>query len=235
MSVSVRIDGASLVVAAPYVREAVPELRALGGRWEPSSKTWRVPTRYEERLRALLREHYGTDGSPVELVAVRVRLGSRARAALMLGGLSGAQWRDLPNADRAALLERVDRELPLLSAEGEQEVSLFGRSIAWRPGRDSPVKLGEGVALVEGPPLPSTGGSVKNPRLEIDRPRVFEVCDVPRPLAERVIAAGGGAVWLAPPPATQADVRRAALLREREELSARLDAVDAELSALAGA
>jgi hypothetical protein len=55
---------------------------------------------------------------------------------------------------------------------------LLGRELARRPGRDADVKLGPGVALVEGG-FPSSGGSRKYPALAWKPGTVLRVLDVP--------------------------------------------------------
>lgn len=60
-----------------------------------------------------------------------------------------------------------------------QEFWLAGRLIARRPGRDLPVRLGDGVVVVEGA-FPRRAGSAKHPELGGEGV-VLEVRDVPRP------------------------------------------------------
>jgi len=73
-----------------------------------------------------------------------------------------------------------------LEGERGQDVWLAGRKIAWRPGRDSPVRLGHSVVLVGGR-FSRTGGSAKYPALQDagNDHVVLEVRDVPESLARR--------------------------------------------------
>lgn len=54
----------------------------------------------------------------------------------------------------------------------------FGRILVSRISRDAPVKLGEGVVVIEGE-FPSGGGSRNNPALDNTSPVTLEVRDVP--------------------------------------------------------
>lgn len=69
----------------------------------------------------------------------------------------------------------------------------MGRDIAYRPGRDSSVRLGEGVTLVAGK-FPSSGGSVKNPNINPEPGTVLRVRNVPRSLAEKFIEEENGEI-----------------------------------------
>ena len=70
------------------------------------------------------------------------------------------------------------------------EITLGGRSLVRRPGRDSRVKLGDGVVVLEGG-FPSSGGSVKNPRVAPLPGTVLEVRDFPAALASELGPTGG--------------------------------------------
>lgn len=64
---------------------------------------------------------------------------------------------------------------------------LAGRVLLSRPGRDSAVSIGDGVSLDCGS-LPKSGGSAKYPMVEASEDTVLRVFDVPRPVAERIVA-----------------------------------------------
>lgn len=106
----------------------------------------------------------------------------------------------------------------------ERDFRLAGRRLAWRPGRDSRVLLGDGVVVIDGA-FPSSGGSVKNPRLDNRDPVVLEVRDLPLTAAQKMIAERPTCVEII----TDVSVVRTALLAERAQLISRLRAVDAEL------
>lgn len=106
----------------------------------------------------------------------------------------------------------------------ERDFRLAGRRLAWRPGRDSRVLLGDGVVVLDGA-FPSSGGSVKNPRLDNRDPVVLEVRDLPLTVAQKMIAEGPTGTEII----TDASVVRTALLAERAQLISRLRAVDGEL------
>lgn len=70
-------------------------------------------------------------------------------------------------------------------------VFLLGRELASRPSRDSRVRLGQGVVVLEGE-FPESGGSVKHPDLWSRHGSsgdvLLEVRDVPRAVAEQALA-----------------------------------------------
>lgn len=59
-----------------------------------------------------------------------------------------------------------------------QELWICGRQVARRPGRDAPVRLGDGVVIIEGG-FPEGGGSRGNPALSPFTGTVLEMRDVP--------------------------------------------------------
>jgi len=62
---------------------------------------------------------------------------------------------------------------------------IAGRKAVWRAGRDFPVRLGDGVVVVEGSFPPTRRGSLANPRIIAnaeDDPVTIEIRDVPREL-----------------------------------------------------
>lgn len=140
--ISISTDGGQVRLASPYHPKLPALARALGGRFDGSSRTWTFDRRDEARVHDLARQVYGTDGTPTETVTVR--------------------W------------------CPPFGACASQELYFAGRQIAYRPGRDSPVRLGDGVVIVEGK-LPSSGGSARNPALASygESPVVFEIRDIP--------------------------------------------------------
>lgn len=77
MGITVTTENGKTSIRSPYDTDFVSKVKALGGRWDASTKTWQVDARDEARARDLCREVYGTDGDPVEgadLVTVRVHL-----------------------------------------------------------------------------------------------------------------------------------------------------------------
>lgn len=81
MSGDIRITpsptGKRLLITTPYNAEFVAELKEIGGTWKGDKRAWSVDARDEERVRALMRAHFGTDGSPEDaavLVTVRIPL-----------------------------------------------------------------------------------------------------------------------------------------------------------------
>ncbi|MFD3970372.1 hypothetical protein [Streptomyces cyaneofuscatus] len=141
--------GKRLLITAPYHAPFQADLKDIGGRWSEVQGTWQWSTdaRDEERVRALLRSHFGTDGSPQDM-AVRV----------------------------SVHVPLHTYELPFTQGGRAQ---FAGRTIAWRPTRNAPVKLGSDVILVAGK-LPASGGSTKYPQIAAGPDVVVEVRDLPR-------------------------------------------------------
>lgn len=104
-----------------------------------------------------------------------------------------------------------------------QELRLAGRRIAWRPGRDKPVHLSNGVVVITGG-FPHRGGSMANPELLADDPTVLEIRDLPRATAEKIVAAEEHVTFADP-----SVVDREALIAERARLTARLAEIDSLL------
>jgi hypothetical protein len=129
----------------------------------------------------------------------------------------------LAEPDEAPELVTVRLEPSAFSISGS-EWWMFGREIVSRPGRDSRVRLGEGVIVVSGS-FPSTGGSRNNPAIfnihsQDTEGLVLEVRDVPRPLFDQAISERVAALQAA-------QERLAFRENERAELEAELAAFEA--------
>ncbi len=73
--VTVTSDGTTVILACPYDPALPPRAREMGGRFaRDGSKTWVFDARDEERVRALARELYGTDGSDADEPSVTLRV-----------------------------------------------------------------------------------------------------------------------------------------------------------------
>ena len=103
----------------------------------------------------------------------------------------------------------------------QQALFLAGREIAHRPGRDSSVRLGQDVILIQGS-FPGSGGSVRNPVLNTREGTILEVRGVP---AAHPDTRRAGVTVLT----ESIDVE--ALRAEREHLVARIAEIDALIGA----
>lgn len=70
MTVQITRIGSFLSVSSPYNAEFVAQAKRLGGKW--SNGAWRFDARDDERVSALCRDVYGTDGTTADLVTLRV-------------------------------------------------------------------------------------------------------------------------------------------------------------------
>lgn len=80
MSVSLKTEGKSILVFAPYHPNFPSRAKRLNGKWSPSNKAWSFDARDEDRVKELCRSIYGTDGSPTDaedLVTVRITATNR--------------------------------------------------------------------------------------------------------------------------------------------------------------
>lgn len=108
---------------------------------------------------------------------------ARVRAAV----LDCYGWSEYERPD----LVQVVVSLPKGSYGWAAEIAILSRSLVWRPGRDTSVRLGDGVTILRGG-FPARGGSAKNPRLEAEDGTILLVRDVPRRLAENYEPRGNG-------------------------------------------
>jgi len=97
-------------------------------------------------------------------------------------GTTGEEEDDL--VDVIVDLGSLDRETG--SIRWSDEFWFLGRQILKRWGRDSSVRLGRGVVVLEGE-FASSGGSRRNPQIGSVDGIVIEVRDVPRNLADEAI------------------------------------------------
>lgn len=68
----IEVTGNTAVVTAPYHPSFAGYARQLGGRWLADKRVWSFDARDVGRVRDLLLDMFGTDGSPTELVTLRV-------------------------------------------------------------------------------------------------------------------------------------------------------------------
>lgn len=185
LAIEVRVTDTHVEAKTPYNEKFVTGARAIGGKWNRHERKWTFDRRDEERVRALCREVFGTDGSPedqADLVTVRIR-----------------------------------------AADYEQwgEIAFIGRKVAWRPGRDTRVRLADNVVVVQGR-FPSSGGSRNNPRVDAGDDVILEIRDIPR-AALSVEKEGTYEI-------VEETIDKEALRAERERLLARLTEIDAILN-----
>jgi hypothetical protein len=189
----------SVVTSSPYHPAMLTAAKRLNAWWD--GVRWTFDIRDEDRVRETFRRVYGTDGTPVRVVDVRLDL---------------KRWYS------------VDED-------GDDRVVYFGgREICHRPSRDSRVRLGTGVILVDGD-FHASGGSVKYPALGIEDldELVVEVRDVPagHPHLSEYGPEHGVTVLDV---ASGDDPGRQALRTERVALLVRLAEIDAELTRRSG-
>lgn len=70
------IGKGKIAVETPYNPNFVSKIKKAGGKWNASNKTWEIDERSINTVRAIMREVYGQDDLPQELVTVKVTVGS---------------------------------------------------------------------------------------------------------------------------------------------------------------
>ena len=96
------------------------------------------------------------------------------------------------------------------------ECWLFGRKIAWRLGRDSSVRLGDGVIILKGG-FKNSGGSMKYPEIAPLEGTILEIRDVP---------AGHSDLSKSDVVVVEQATNRETLIKERDQLLVRLAEID---------
>jgi hypothetical protein len=69
--IKVTVSGSKVVLDTPYNPDLPAKAKAIGGRWDSAARVWTFDARDEDRVRALAREVYGTDGSATKTVTVQ--------------------------------------------------------------------------------------------------------------------------------------------------------------------
>lgn len=94
------LGNGKIAVDSPYNPVFVKRIKKAGGRWNPGNKTWEIDERSINTVRAIMREVYGQDDLPQELVTVKVTIGDKNleewRAPVVLFGrtIASARGRD---------------------------------------------------------------------------------------------------------------------------------------------
>ena len=74
-TVTVNVNDGKVTVDSPFNRSFVEKAKELGGKWSrPVRDVWNFDGRDEARVRQLCMDVYGTDGSPMPTVTMRVNL-----------------------------------------------------------------------------------------------------------------------------------------------------------------
>jgi hypothetical protein len=140
ISITPSATGKRLLVVTPYNAEFVADVKDIGGRWEAAKRAWSVDQRDEERVRDLVRDYFGTDGSPEEsatLVTVRIPLGGCQSHSAYFAGRTIAHRpaRDAPvKLSRGVVL--VSGDLP--RSGGSMKYPVIGAEDAMVEVRDVP-------------------------------------------------------------------------------------------------
>lgn len=115
--VTVTVDATTITVVTPYDAGFIDAAKQIGGRWDSARKARVFDARDEQRVRALVREHFGTDGSDDDAPTVTVRLPVPTSASG--AGRLGAEFR----AAGRRLVWRPSRDSSVKLSDGVVVVS----------------------------------------------------------------------------------------------------------------
>lgn len=159
--ITIETAGNHAYLVAPYSPAANDDYKATGGRWDRDRRAWRFDVRDIEKVRAVVREHFGYDDQATEGVDVRVTLsGTYGR---------GAECRYFGRV----LAERTERDRPVR----------LGRDVVLAEGR-----FERSAGSVKSPAVGDVDGIVLEVRnvpaghadLELDEVEVIETGGVDR-------------------------------------------------------
>jgi hypothetical protein len=130
------------------------------------------------------------------------------------------------------VLVTLQVELGQMRLVGRPDFFLAGRRIAYRPQRDSRVRLGPRVTVIRGG-FPASGGSIERPRLQPSPDTVVEVMDVPQEAAQAALREHPDLVrvYTASPAHTSSDPVLQVLEGERAKIQQLLDDLDDQIDA----
>lgn len=189
--ISIRTDADKAYISSPYNPDFVKEIHSIGSaKWHAATKEWQVPIDSLEDAKQVLRDVYGTDGSENSEPKVTVKL-------------------------------TIDDDIDLgdiQSIDNELIMTLFGREIMSARGRDSGVKVAEGVT-VKG--KYKSGGSMKYPTIEFGKGTEIIVYNVPETLAKKAKVKHATVEIVSQP-----KIDRQALLDEKKRLLKRIAEID---------
>lgn len=189
--ISIRTDADKAYISSPYNPDFVKEIHSIGSaKWHAATKEWQVPIDSLEDVKQVLRDVYGTDGSENSEPKVTVKL---------------------------TIDDNVDLG-DIQSIDNELVMTLFGREIMSARGRDSGVKVAEGVT-VKG--KYKSGGSMKYPTIEFGKGTEIIVYNVPESLAKKAKVKHATVEIVSEP-----KIDRQALLDEKERLLKRIAEID---------
>lgn len=69
------IENGRIAVDTPYNPEFIRRIKQAGGRWDASRRVWICDARDTDMVREIMRDVYGRDDMPQEVVSVRVTVG----------------------------------------------------------------------------------------------------------------------------------------------------------------
>lgn len=189
--ISIRTEADKAYISSPYNPEFVKEIHSIGSaKWHAATKEWQVPVESLEDAKQVLRKVYGTDGS--ENIEPKVTVKLTIDDDVDLGDI-----------------QSIDNELVM---------TLFGREIMSARGRDSGVKVADGVT-VKG--KYKSGGSMKYPTIEFGKGTEIIVYNVPESLAKKTKVKHATVEVV-----SESKIDRQALLAEKERLLKRIAEID---------
>lgn len=144
----------------PYDRDFIYKAKKLGGKWNPTNKTWDFDSRDRARVEKILTDLFGYKPTNDETTTSE----NAAESNTVTLRINGKRW------------------------DGYNAIRIAGRDIAKKLGRDSLTWLADKVVIVEGD-FELSGGSMRYPELAVSRHGVIlEWRDVPAEVAAKAVA-----------------------------------------------
>lgn len=75
--IKITVEEGRAAIESPYNPQFVSRIKKMGGKWDSIRKVWTVDARDVEAVRSVMRDIYGMDDTPADLVSVRVKVTKR--------------------------------------------------------------------------------------------------------------------------------------------------------------
>jgi len=72
-----QLENGLIAIDTPYNKEFIARIKGVGAKWNPTRRVWEADARTIETVRDIMRDVYGQDDMPQELVDVKVKVGDQ--------------------------------------------------------------------------------------------------------------------------------------------------------------
>lgn len=70
-----QLENGLIAIDTPYNKEFIAKIKGVGAKWNPIQKVWEADARTIETVRDIMRDVYGQDDMPQEMVDIRIKVG----------------------------------------------------------------------------------------------------------------------------------------------------------------